>query len=229
MKTAVRKQASRKSATRPTTGRKAQAEKDTPRQRLIASATQLFCKNGINATGVDAIIAGAGTAKTTLYKEFGSKEKLVHIVLETEGMQWREWFIDAVERGGGDAGTRLMRVFTALKQWFQEDSFFGCPFINAIGEHDKSDKALRTITLKHKRVVLAYLETLAREIGAPEPEDFAHQIALLMDGAIVAAMVTGNARMADTAAHAARCLIDKLPAPARGGRRHQAARKLEAA
>ena len=202
---------------------------ETPRQRLLASATKLFCRNGINATGVDAIIKEAGTAKTTLYKEFGSKENLVHIVLETEGRQWREWFLDAVESSGGSAKMRLMRVFTALKQWFSEDSFFGCPFINAVGEHDKNDKALRVLTLKHKRVVLNYLETLAREIGAPEPADFAHQIALLMDGAIVAAMVTGDARMADTAAHAAKSLIDRVPASPRGGRNLPVSRKLEAA
>jgi AcrR family transcriptional regulator len=55
------------------------------RGRLLGAATQLFCKNGINATGIDAIINEAGTAKTTLYKLlFGSKANLVH-VLETRG------------------------------------------------------------------------------------------------------------------------------------------------
>ena len=73
------------------------------RGRLLNAATHLFCKNGINATGIDAIINEAGTAKTTLYKLFGSKNNLVHVVLETEGKQWREWFIGAIEAGGGSA------------------------------------------------------------------------------------------------------------------------------
>ena len=55
------------------------------RGRLLNAATHLFCKNGINATGIDAIIDEAGTAKTTLYKLFGSKTNLVHAVLESEG------------------------------------------------------------------------------------------------------------------------------------------------
>ena len=228
-KTAVRKVTRRGSAKRPPKLGNVSLASETPRQRLLASATQLFCKNGISATGVDAIVAGAGTAKTTLYKEFGSKENLVHIVLETEGKLWREWFFEATERGGGDTKTRLLRVFAALKQWFCKDSFYGCPFINAIGEHDKNDKTLRVITLKHKRVVLAYLETLARDIGAPKPADFAHQIALLMDGAIVAAMVTRNAAVADMAAHAAEALIDRLSVLPRSGRKLQASRKLQAA
>ena len=71
---------------------------ESARGRLLSAATRLFCKNGINATGIDAIINEAGTAKTTLYKLFGSKTNLVHAVLESEGKQWREWFI-ASDRG----------------------------------------------------------------------------------------------------------------------------------
>src|ERR1700745_4008155 len=113
---------------------------ESAHNRLLSAATHLFCKNGINATGIDAIIDEAGTAKTTLYKLFGSTTKLVHALLESEGRQWREWFIDALESGGGDAETKLSRIFPALKRWFGEERFYGCPFINAVGEHDKEGK-----------------------------------------------------------------------------------------
>src|SRR5262245_60786846 len=68
----------------------ADSDDESARGRLLSAATRLFCKNGINATGVDAIIHEAGTAKTTLYKLFGSKTNLVHVVLEQEGKLWRE-------------------------------------------------------------------------------------------------------------------------------------------
>src|ERR1700694_5437251 len=87
-------------------------EEQSARGRLLNAATHLFCKNGINATGIDAIIDEAGTAKTTLYKLFGSKTNLVHAVLESEGKQWREWFIASIEAGGGDPQTKLARIFT---------------------------------------------------------------------------------------------------------------------
>ena len=182
--------------------------------RLLSAATQLFCKNGINATGIDAIIEQAGTAKTTLYKLFGSKTNLVHAVLESEGKQWREWFIGAIEAGGGDAQTKLTRIFPALKSWFGEERFYGCPFINAVAEHDKDQKQFRNIALKHKKVVLAHIERLAAEMGAAEPEMLAHQLALLIDGAIVAAMVSRNPGVADTAGLAAGALL----APAKAGK-----------
>ena len=183
------------------------------------AATHLFCKDGINATGIDAIINEAGTAKTTLYKLFGSKTNLVHAVLESEGKQWREWFIGAMEEGGGDAQTKLTRIFPALKSWFGEDRFYGCPFINAVAEHDKDQKQFRAIAMRHKKVVLAHIEKLAAEMGAAEPELLAHQLALLIDGAIVAAMVSRNPGVADTAGLAAGSLFapSKLKKPKRAG------------
>src|SRR5713101_5863452 len=155
---------------------------ETARGRLLSAATRLFCKNGINATGIDAIIHEAGTAKTTLYKLFGSKTNLVHAVLESEGRQWREWFIGAMESGGGDAQAKLTRIFPALKSWFGEERFYGCPFINAVAEHDKDQKQFRAIAMRHKKVVLAHIEKLAADMGAAEPEMLAHQLALLIDG-----------------------------------------------
>ncbi|WMT72293.1 TetR/AcrR family transcriptional regulator [Bradyrhizobium sp. Ash2021] len=181
----------------------AAGDEESARGRLLNAATHLFCKNGINATGIDAIIDEAGTAKTTLYKLFGSKTNLVHAVLESEGRQWREWFIGAIEAGGGDPQTKLARIFPALKRWFGEERFYGCPFINAVGEHDKDAKQFRAIAMRHKKVVLAHIEKLAGEMGAVEPESLAHQLALLIDGAIVAAMVSRDPGVADTAAIAA--------------------------
>ena len=127
----------------------------------------------------------------------------MHAVLESEGKQWREWFITSIETGGGDAQAKLARIFPALKQWFAEERFYGCPFINAVGEHDKDAKQFRAIALKHKKVVLSHIEKLAGEMGAGEPEMLAHQLALLIDGAIVAAMVTRDPTVADTAGLAA--------------------------
>jgi len=185
----------------------AAGDDESAHSRLLSAATHLFCKNGINATGIDAIIDEAGTAKTTLYKLFGSKTNLVHAVLESEGKQWREWFIGAIESGGGDAEKKLSRIFPALKSWFGEERFYGCPFINAVAEHDKDQKQFRAIALKHKKVVLAHIEKLAAEMGAAEPEMLAHQLALLIDGAIVAAMVSRNPAVADTAGLAAGALL----------------------
>lgn len=177
------------------------------RLRLIDAASRLFCRYGINAIGVDAVVSAAGTAKATLYKNFGSKEGLVEAVLVHEGALWREWFLGALHEGEAPAHEKLHRVFPLLRQWFSTERFFGCPFINAVGEHDKEDARIRTLTLAHKKAVLAALAALSAEAGLASPEKIAHQIGLLMDGAIIAAMVTRDPAAADLGAGMTTMLI----------------------
>jgi AcrR family transcriptional regulator len=171
----------------------------TARERLVAAASRLFCRFGINSVGVDTVVAEAGIAKATLYKAFGSKEKLVEAVLEREGRLWRDWFLAGLDAGSAAPIDRLRRIFPLMGEWFAQDRFYGCPFINAIGESDKSDDRLRTIAIAHKMAVLKRIEELAGAAGVRQPMKLAHQIGLLIDGAIVVAMITrdpASARMA---------------------------------
>jgi AcrR family transcriptional regulator len=181
---------------------------DSARQRLLDAGTHLFCRYGINATGVDAIVSEAGTAKTTLYKIFGSKEGLIEAVLEAEGRRWRDWFLGAIDHGHSGPRTKLNRIFPVIKTWFADERFYGCPFINAVGEHDKADDRMRTIAIRHKRIVLNHIQELAMQAGARDAGALAHQIGLLIDGAIIAAMVTRDSTVADAAEIAARMLLD---------------------
>ena len=173
-----------------------------PRERLIESALSLFCRYGINSVGVDAIVDAAGTAKTTLYKLFGSKDGLVEAVLDREGSLWRSWFLGAIDGPGGSARERLDRIGPALKVWFSRDDFFGCPFINAVGESDKADDRLRALAIAHKKIVLERLSVLCSEAGDPEPEQAAHTLGLIIDGAIVMALITRDPAAAEVASRA---------------------------
>jgi AcrR family transcriptional regulator len=179
----------------------------SPRERLIGAATRLFCRHGVNSVGVDAIVAAAGTAKTTLYKVFGSKDGLVEAVLEREGRIWRAWFIAEIDGPGGSPAQRLERVGPALKQWFSRDDFYGCPFINAVGESDKADDRLRTLAIAHKKIVLERITALCAEAGCREPAEVAHTLGLIIDGAIVAALITRNTGVADTAGRACAVIV----------------------
>jgi AcrR family transcriptional regulator len=178
-----------------------------PRARLIKAGAELFCRYGINATGVDAVVNEAGTAKATLYKIFGSKEGLVEAVLEAEGEVWRTWFIQEIDAMTCSEAQKLIRLFDILKAWFSDQSFYGCPFINAVGEHDKSDDRIRNVALRHKGVVLNKIKQLATAAGASDPEGLTHELALLIDGAIVATLITSDPTMADTARRAAERIV----------------------
>ncbi len=188
----------------------------SPRERLIRAATRLFCRYGVNSIGVDAIVETAGTAKTTLYKVFGSKDGLVEAVLEREGQAWRTWFLAEIDGPGGSAIERLARVGPALGQWFSREDFYGCPFINAVGESDKADNRLRALAIAHKKVVLERLAALCADAGCREPVAVAHTLGIVIDGAIVAALITRDRSVADTAARACAAIVAsaRISAPA---------------
>src|ERR1700674_1347504 len=177
-----------------------------PRDRLIEAATRLFCRYGVNSVGVDAIVHAADTAKTTLYKVFGSKDGLVEAVLEREGRAWRTWFLGEIDGPGGAARDRLKRIAPALKIWFGRDDFYGCPFINAVAESDKARDRMRSLAIAHKQVVLGRLSAICRDAGMAKPIQVAHTLGLVIDGAIVAALITRDPSVAD----AAGCACDAI-------------------
>ena len=194
-------------------------DEESARGRLLSAATHLFCKNGINATGIDAIIDEAGTAKTTLYKLFGSKTNLVHAVLESEGKAWREWFIGAIEAGGGDPQTKLARIFPALKSWFGEERFYGCPSSMRSPSTTRTKSSSAPSRCVTRRSYWRTSKSSPAKWARPSRRMLAHQLALLIDGAIVAAMVSRDPDVADTAALAAGSLFgpSKAKKPKRAG------------
>src|SRR6267154_3878524 len=77
------------------------------RDKILATASDLFYKQGIRAVGVDLVVEKAGVAKTSLYRHFRTKDDLVVAFLEREDLDfWRTW--DGVaKRYAEDAKTEL--------------------------------------------------------------------------------------------------------------------------
>ncbi|EWY39377.1 TetR family transcriptional regulator [Skermanella stibiiresistens SB22] len=178
-----------------------------PGDRLLTTATRLFSRHGINATGIDKILAEAGVAKMTLYNQFGSKEGLVFAVLEREGEAWRQWFQTAVDGLPGSPRDKLVGIFGVLEQWFKRDGFYGCAFINAVAEHNKEDPRIRSLAMAHKKKILLVIRDLADQAGVIDPEAVTESIGMLLDGAIIAAVITGTSDHARRGADAVRMLL----------------------
>ncbi len=185
-----------------------------PHERIIEVARDLFCRDGIHATGIDRILSEAGSSKMTLYSRFGSKEALLREVLAREGAEWRDAFTAAVTAAGTDPSARLHAVVPALRTWFEGDRFYGCAFMNAAAEHAKGGQArdggaswLREMTAEHHGAILAFLAGLAAEASYPEPDVLARQVLLVIDGAIAALMVSGDGAVLDIAARNLRAVL----------------------
>jgi AcrR family transcriptional regulator len=177
-----------------------------PRERLLDVADQLFYERGIHAVGVDTIVGQAGTAKTTLYGHFGSKDALVDAYLQRRSQIWREHVEAEIAAYEGSAAERILRVFDVLGHSLAEPGFRGCPFINACAEF--ADDHPATVTARaHRRWLHGTFARLADEAGAATPELLASQLGMLYDGAMIAAHVDSDRTAAASARAAAVALL----------------------
>ena len=185
-------------------------ERGATEDKILDTAIKLFCRDGIHATGVDRIIEESGVARMTLYNKFGSKSGLIRSALEREGEVWRNWFLSEMDKIGAAPREKLLCVFDVLEMWFTQDDFYGCAFINAVAEHNKHDPQIRDLTLDHKKKILSEISSIAARAGAKDPEGVAHSLGMLMDGAIVTALVSGRPEAARDARNMAAVLLDAL-------------------
>lgn len=188
------------------------------RERIMTAASHLFCNHGFAATGIDSILARAGTAKATLYHHFSSKEDLIAAVLEAEGATWREWFFGRLAQVEGPARKRILAVFDVLEEWFSDPGFYGCPFINAVAEFDTGNDAVRRAADEHKKHLVTWLKAQAFELKAPDATELTRSIAVLIDGTIVAAQHARDPSFARTAKALAACYLDSLETGRPAGR-----------
>jgi hypothetical protein len=114
-----------------------------------------------------------------------------------------------VESGGKTPRARLLAVFDFAERWFQQSNFYGCLFINTIGEYSEKDTPIRQICKEYKKLVKGYIRELCEKAGASDPQGLAEELAMLLEGATVTAQVSQNSKTAKIAKRAAKALIDK--------------------
>lgn len=179
------------------------------RERIIRTAYELFTRHGMTAVGVDRIVAEAGVAKTTLYRHFRSKDDLIAEVVERHHqLLLRDWLEPETRKRGATPADQLLAVFETLDEWFGDENFQGCLLINSLLEAHDRYGTVRHASIRAIDDVYVFLERLAVEANAREPERLAQQIHLLVRGAIVAA-AQGRPDAVQEASVLARQLIEQ--------------------
>ncbi len=179
------------------------------RDQLVETALELFSRHGYHATGIDKVLEAASVAKMTMYKHFRSKEELILAALRLRDERWRNRFMRGVEKRAKDPHGRLLAMFDQLGEWFADEGFCGCMFINASAEYADHADPIHAASAEHKRLVEKYVRDLAEHAGASEPGVLATQLSLLMEGAVVLTQVCpDDAR--GCAAASAKCAAEVL-------------------
>jgi AcrR family transcriptional regulator len=183
------------------------------KQRLLDTADRLFYQEGFRAVGIDRIIAEAGVAKMTLYTYFPSKDDLIVAVLQYREAQVLAFFRAAMARHAARTADPLRAFFAALKEWFESPGFRGCAFQNAAVELADPDHAGTQFVRHHKRRFANLLRGVVEESVGTGAATLAPAIALLVEGAIVTAVIQGAPDAAEVARDAALQLVER----AKGG------------
>lgn len=163
------------------------ARPEPARERILATAYELFAQRGIRDVGIDEIIERAGVAKATLYRHFPSKDALVLAFLERREQLWTHGYVeDGARRRGKTPEERLLAIFDVFDEWFHTADFEACSFINVLlelGPRHEVGKA----SIDYLENIRAVVRSLAEEAGLRDVESFARSWHILMKGSIVSA------------------------------------------
>jgi AcrR family transcriptional regulator len=187
------------------------------KQRLLRAADDLFYSEGINAVGIDRVIAHAGVAKGSLYYSFAGKDDLVREYLSGRHGRWVER-VTAVIEAYADPRERVLAVYDALGALFAEPDYRGCAFVNAMAEAAPDSVEAEAATT-YRRWVRDLFLGLATEAGAAEPQQLADTLVVLYDGAVATAQMDKAPEAAHTARRTAELALDAAGIRAPGRRR----------
>jgi AcrR family transcriptional regulator len=162
-----------------------------PRDRILATASDLFYRHGIRAVGVEAIADAAGTNKMTLYRHFASKDELVaeylRCLARDGGRLWQK--LEAASPT--DPRAQLRGWLAAMQAHVLDTDQRGCALANAAVELPEKGHPARCVIEQFKTEQRGKLAGLCAATGVTEPELLADELFLLLEGAHVSAQSLG--------------------------------------
>jgi AcrR family transcriptional regulator len=177
------------------------------REKILITASNLFQTQGINSTGVDRIVAVAGTTKMTLYKYFTSKERLILEVLEKGHQDFQTWLCDKLN-SSKKPSEKLQNLFEFIEEWVTSPNFRGMGFIKASAEFPNEDSPVHQLSSEQSRQFRQYISSLATEANIQDADGLALQLSLIFEGAVQAEQMKRGSGTMKYAKKAAKILID---------------------
>jgi len=179
-----------------------------PRERILNTAARLFHRHGIRATGIDRVIAEAGVAKATFYRQFPSKEELVLAWIRDPATRWFDRIFERADRRSRTPREVIPAVFDELSDWLERDGYRGCPYLHTIAElaDVEGDHRVRAAASAYVDDIRKRLRGAAVAAGA-DPA-IGDQIHALFTGAVELAVAYRSSAPIRSARDAADRLVD---------------------
>lgn len=183
--------------------------KSNARTRILDSASRLFYQHGIHTVGVDRIIAAASVAKMTFYKHFPSKDNLIEEVVKQKDANWRDSLQDFVYNASENPRERLSALFDYLLNWFGDENFRGCQFLNTtVDLADRAHPGFAAV-ITQQQFRREFITQLAEGAGIPDPQELAEELCIVIAGAIMIAYVMDSIESAKRAKRIGNAIINR--------------------
>ena len=180
----------------------------TGRERLLATAHDLFTRRGAANVGINDVTDSAGVARMTLYNNFPSKEALTLAVYEELAeTTLRELGELSAERPSEEE--RVLAVFDFLDGKSGVADYRGCPFIHASVQAAEASGPIYSLVRSYKRALRDHVFELLDEDRVNRAE-LADQVLILLDGAVTEAYLKGIANPVRSARMAAKTLLNAV-------------------
>jgi len=147
----------------------ATTQRGTAKDKIIEVATDLFYRQGYNATGIQQIIDEAGVSKGTFYTHFKTKDELGAAYMRqrhhneiTELKQAMEQYEDPHEK--------YMEFNTVMKEWMKGTDFRGCAFANMAAEVTDTKSPIRKEAKYHYEAFRAFIKDMVVDLLKSDPK-----------------------------------------------------------
>lgn len=123
---------------------------NSPRERILDTATILFHQQGYNSTGINQIISEAKVAKASFYQHFKSKDDLCAAFLNSRHDYWFGELQKFVSKSS-EPKQKILSTFDFLIVMNEKENFRGCSFLNLLSEIPTDKTVILQIIQKHKQ------------------------------------------------------------------------------
>ena len=177
------------------------------RERILATASDLFYREGIRAIGVDTIVERSGVSKTSLYRQFESKDALITAVAAEQDRLFWVWWDRIEKQHAKDPRALLDALLSEIARRIGRPAYRGCPFLNLATEFPDDNHPGRVVARGNKEEMRARLATIVARLGAADPNRVASQLTLIINGAYASGLIAEPADLRGDLVYAALKLL----------------------
>jgi AcrR family transcriptional regulator len=164
------------------------------RRRVLDATIELLREGGLRAASPAAVAERAGAGKMSLYRHFDTKDALVAEALDDYIPAQLATLFGAPDSPDLGPRDRILSAFDRLARCADTDDLSACVYVVTRVEVADPGHPVAAIARDYKQQVAQYLSAALRELGHPAPDSTASTISMLLDAAVMHAIITGSSQ-----------------------------------